>query len=111
MSEALRAKAGLVPEEAWNKGNLSVLDEICVIGYVHLKGGMAEEEGGRLKWKSSLEDATWPVKEVMEQVVADGTSPVVCLNPSHGEIKPDYDMDDIVKRDIDYLRRAVAGVE
>ena len=35
MSETLRAKARLVPEEAWNKGNLSVLDRICVIGYVH----------------------------------------------------------------------------
>jgi sugar phosphate isomerase/epimerase len=81
-----------------------------LIGYFHLKGGMAD--GGKdLKLASSLEDASWPVLEITRQVVKDGRSPVICLNPSHGAPKPGYDYTDVVKRDIDFLRKNVEGIE
>ncbi|MDK1032675.1 MAG: TIM barrel protein, partial [Planctomycetia bacterium] len=51
-----------------------------LIGYVHLKGGMAEAGGSALRWLSTLEDASWPVLEILREVASDGTSPVVCLN-------------------------------
>ncbi len=81
-----------------------------LIGYLHLKGGQCGE-GKELRWKSSLEDASWPVVEIARRAVADGMSPVICLNPSHGEAREGYDYDDIVKRDIDFLRRELPGVE
>jgi hypothetical protein len=36
---------------------------------------------------------------------------VICLNPSHGAPKPGYDYTDVVKRDIDFLRKNVEGIE
>jgi hypothetical protein len=57
-----------------------------------------------LTWRSSLEDASWPVADITRQVAEDGVSPVICLNPSHGAAKPEYDYSDIVARDIAYTR-------
>jgi len=81
-----------------------------LMGYFHLKGGMTDG-GKEMKWASSLEDASWPVLETTRQVVKDGRSPVICLNPSHGAPKPGYDYTDVVRRDIDYLRKNVEGIE
>jgi sugar phosphate isomerase/epimerase len=83
-----------------------------LIQYYHVKGGQADESGRKLKWNVALEDASWPVAEITRQVVADGVSPVICLNPAqHGEQRPGYDYNDLVKRDIDFLRRSIAGIE
>ena len=46
-----------------------------LIAYFHLKGGQSGEGSTALRWRSSLEDATWPVGEITRQVVADGVSP------------------------------------
>jgi sugar phosphate isomerase/epimerase len=73
--------------------------------YYHLKGGQAEPGESSLRWKSSLEDASWPVEEITRHVVSDGVSPVICLNGSHGELKEGYDYADAVERDLDYVKR------
>ena len=80
-----------------------------LLAYYHLKGGQAEPGSGALRWKSSLEDASWPVREITRQVVADGVSPVICLNGSHGQRKPGYPYDDVLARDLAFVRREIAG--
>ncbi|MDF2959952.1 MAG: xylose isomerase-like barrel [Paenibacillus sp.] len=75
-----------------------------LIGFLHVKGGIMNPLTKELQWKSSLEDASWPVAEMCRQAISDGTSPVICLNPSHGAIRPGYDYNHVVKRDIDFLR-------
>ena len=66
---------------------------------------MSDKPGGPLQWRSALEDASWPVTEILSEVLADGASPILCLNPSHGQPKPGYDYSNVTKRDIDFLRR------
>jgi hypothetical protein len=75
-----------------------------IMGYLHVKGGIKDSESNELKWQSSLEDASWPVQEMSSQAVADGVTPVICLNPSHGEVKPGYNYENIVKRDLDFMK-------
>lgn len=84
-----------------------------LIHYYHVKGGQDDgTPARRLKWNVALEDADWPVVELTQAVVNDGVSPVICLNPAqHGEQKPDYDYNNIVKRDLDFLRTNVEGVK
>ncbi|TVR52481.1 MAG: sugar phosphate isomerase/epimerase [Puniceicoccaceae bacterium] len=74
------------------------------LAYVHLKGGRAVTPGGPLKWRSPLEQASWPVQAIVEAVIRDGVSPVLCLNPSHGEAPPEGDPPDGVARDLAFLR-------
>jgi len=59
--------------------------------------------GGDLKYASSLEDASWPVIDIVKAVIKDGISPVICLNPSHGKRRPGF-IDNPLK-DIDFLRK------
>ncbi|MBA3686613.1 MAG: hypothetical protein H0W72_15435 [Planctomycetes bacterium] len=81
-----------------------------LIGYVHLKGGRNDPAAGpKLRWSTSLEDASWPVVEVVRQVAADGTSPVICLNPSHGERLAGYDYGDVPERDLRFITAALAN--
>ncbi|HZG87871.1 sugar phosphate isomerase/epimerase family protein [Paenibacillus sp.] len=74
-----------------------------VIGYLHVKGGMREPGSDDLRWMSALEDASWPVRELVERAEADGVA-AVCLNPSHGERKPGYDDSAIVERDLRFIQ-------
>jgi len=75
-------------QNMWQAGTFPTVEVYeklkTVIGYVHLKGGRSETPGGRLVWRSSLADASWPVREIIERVITDGCSPLICLNPSHG---------------------------
>jgi sugar phosphate isomerase/epimerase len=80
-----------------------------LIGYVHLKGGRANGDGA-LEWRSSLRDATWPIEEILREVIADGVSPVVCLNPSHGKAPEGWDGAGVVADDVRYLRELSIGV-
>jgi len=83
-----------------------------LIGYVHVKGGQAEPSGRDLVWAASLEDSDWPVRTIVQAVVDSGISPVICLNrPSHGRPKPGYDYEALTKRDIDFLRSEIIGIE
>jgi hypothetical protein len=79
------------------------------LGYLHLKGGIAGDDGRTLKWRSTLESASWPVLDITRAVLADGVRPAICLNPSHGEPHPQHPMAGAVERDLAYLRQAFAG--
>jgi len=97
-----------------------------LLGYVHVKGGQADEhDPARLRWNVGLDESSWPVREVLQAVVDDGVSPVICLNPAHGEWKPGYDYGDgsaaatpnfernfapVTERDINFLRKNVGGI-
>lgn len=108
---ALQADAGCMwdIQNMWQMGTFPSFEVYRqlrpIIRQVHLKGGMAETPGGPLKWRSTLEDASWPVRQIVGAVLADGVSPVICLNPSHGEAKDGYDYRNVTRRDIDFLRR------
>lgn len=75
-----------------------------LIGYYHLKGGQTDDSAQALCWRTCLEDASWPVAEVTQRVIADGVSPVICLNPSHGKTKPGYDYTNTFERDLAFVR-------
>lgn len=83
-----------------------------LINYFHTKGGQTDAVADRLAWNVALEDASWPVRALTQAVINDGVSPVICLNPpQHGEQKSGYDYTDIPKRDVDYLRTNIEGIE
>lgn len=75
-----------------------------VIGYIHLKGGQSEESTPSLRWKSPLDEASWPVRAITERVVRDGACRMICINPPHGELLPGTDLGGWVERDIRFLR-------
>lgn len=81
-----------------------------LIRYLHLKGGMHDGNGTALCWGSSLEDASWPVMEITRAAVADGVSPVLCLNPPHGRPKEGYDGSNRLERDLAFLRREIPEI-
>ncbi|MBS12067.1 MAG: xylose isomerase [Gemmatimonadetes bacterium] len=95
-------------QNLWQMGTFPSLDVYedlkDLISYYHVKGGRAEIEGGPLKWRSSLEDASWPVEEITSRVIADGIIPVICLNGSHGECKEGYDYESVTERDLIYMK-------
>ncbi len=102
-------------QNMWQMGTVPTMDVYRglrpLLAYYHLKGGQAEPGSRSLRWKSSLEDASWPVREITRQVVADGASPVICLNGSHGARKPGYSYDGVLERDLAFVRREIAGGE
>ncbi len=101
-------------QNLWQMGTFPSMDVYRklspLIGFFHLKGGIKEENGSDLEWKSSLQDASWPVLELTRQVIRDGKSPVICLNPSHGKVKPGYNYEFIFKRDLEYIRNQFSEV-
>lgn len=98
----------------WQAGTFPTLEVYealrPVIGYLHLKGGQSDEASPlSLRWKSPLDEASWPVREIVEQVVQDGTCSMICLNPPHGELRPGTDARGWVERDIQYLKRLLGN--
>jgi hypothetical protein len=94
-------------QNMWEVGTYPSMDSYDIlkpiIGYVHFKGGRSEGPRGRLAWRSSLGDASWPVADIAKRVACDGASPVVCINPSHGASQTGV-CDDYTVADIRYLR-------
>jgi sugar phosphate isomerase/epimerase len=102
-------------QNQWSTGvfpSIDIYDQLKpFIRYYHVKGGECEPGSNRLAWNVALEDASWPVIEITRAVVADGVSPVICLNPpQHGGQKDGYNYEGIVKRDIDFIRSSVPGL-
>ena len=101
-------------QNLWQMGTYPTLDVYYklkrLISYYHLKGGQQSDENSDLYWRSSLEDASWPVVEITRQVVMDDLSQMICLNVSHGQAKAGYDYNNMTKRDLDFIRRAIAEI-
>lgn len=98
-------------QNLWQMGTFPTLEVYRqlkpIIGMIHLKGGKAEYAEGPLKWQANLEDASWPVLEILRAIAADGVSPVICLNPSHGSPNAAYAND--VRRDLAFLESHFPG--
>jgi hypothetical protein len=119
-------------QNAWQMGAFPTLEAYRtlrpLIGYVHTKGGRAaDDDPTRLEWNVGLDAASWPVVEIIQAVVDDGVSPVICLNPSHGKWREDYDygapgafrpdvpfeqwdMSKVTERDLNFLRTHIKGM-
>jgi hypothetical protein len=99
-------------QNMWQAGTFPSLEVYAAVrpymNYLHLKGGAAEGPERKLRWAAPLESASWPVLEIVRQAIADRASPVICLNPSHGERRPDAGAaaagSSDVERDIAFLR-------
>jgi sugar phosphate isomerase/epimerase len=100
-------------QNMWQMGTVPSLDAYRqlrpLLAYFHLKGGQSAPGTKLLRWRSSLEDASWPVTEITRQVVADGSSPVICLNASHGERREGHDYHEVLERDLAFVRREIGG--
>jgi sugar phosphate isomerase/epimerase len=99
----------------WEEGTcpaLAVYEKLKpLIGYYHIKGGRHNPGAARPSWRTSLQDATWPIREITQRIAADKVSPVICLNPSHGKPLPDYDYANIVERDLKFLQSILSEVQ
>lgn len=73
-----------------------------VVGVLHLKGGIAEQPGGPLRWAGQLAETTWDVVGIVRTIIAGGICPVICLNPPHGAARPGIAHD--YRADLDHLR-------
>ncbi|HEY8591165.1 MAG TPA: TIM barrel protein [Naasia sp.] len=73
--------------------------------YVHVKGGRTDDGAapGPLMWASALEDASWPVDDLLNAVTATATVEAVALNPSHGRMPEGVTAAALRDRDIAYL--------
>ena len=102
-------------QNLWQMGTIPSLDVYArlkpLLAYFHVKGGVMGEGTSDLKWRSSLEDASWPVEEITGQVIADGVSPVICLNGSHGERREGYEYEGVTERDLEFVQRIIVEVE
>ncbi len=78
-----------------------------IIGCLHLKGGRTEGDGKTLVHASTLEEASWPVLDIVRSAVADSVSPYLCINPCHGKKPPGYNTWEIAKSDIAFLRKII----
>ncbi len=98
----------------WEEGTFPSLEVYAqlkpLIRMVHLKGGRSSDDPQRLA--STLEEASWPVSDIVGAVLRDGVSPVICINPSHGARNPAYNhrIEDY-EQDIRYLRQQFEGIE
>jgi sugar phosphate isomerase/epimerase len=84
-------------QNMWQSGSYPSLDAYQtlrpVMDYFHLKGGRESPDvPGQLVYRCALEQASWPVREIVGAVLADGASPVICLNPSHGKVAEGYEL-------------------
>jgi sugar phosphate isomerase/epimerase len=70
---------------------------------MHLKGGRSGSDG-MLREASSLRDAAWPVRAILEAAQRDGSLQMICLNPSHGRRLPTYDVWATLCEDVAYVR-------
>ena len=81
------------------------------IGFYHVKGGRCGPDSPALIWRAPLENASWPVLEITRAVIAEGLSPVICINPSHGQPAPGENRDNYTARDLAFLRRHIPEIE
>jgi hypothetical protein len=100
-------------QNLWQSGtfpSLEVYQQLQpLIGAVHLKGGRSEDNQ-TLKWAAPLDEASWPVLDIVREIVADGVAPFICLNPSHGQKPPGWNDWEVAQREVAWLRREIKGI-
>ena len=102
-------------QNLWQMGTFPSLDVYRElkpwIGYYHLKGGRTAAGADELVYASTLADASWPVQNITRELIHDGVSPVICLNPSHGHRPDGYDPFAALKENIAFLRDNFEEIE
>jgi hypothetical protein len=98
-------------QNLWQSGtfpSLNIYHQLKpLINYVHVKGGIKSQSSNELEWASALEDASWPVKEIIAEVIRDGLSPVICINPSHGKRRENIDYQNVTAKDVAFLKSII----
>lgn len=101
-------------QNLWQSGtfpSLEVYEQLRpLMGAMHLKGGRTGEDGHTLAWAAPLDEASWPVLDIVRAVVADGVAPYICLNPSHGQKPPGWNGWEVAQREIAFLRREIPQI-
>lgn len=83
-----------------------------ITSYLHLKGGRSEIGTDELVCKSSLEEASWPVKDIVSLAIKDNAIKYFCLNPPHGKKAPEeFNIKENTQKDIEFLRNNFKEVE
>ena len=102
-------------QNLWQMGTFPTMEAYRqlrpLIGFIHVKGGKKGEVGPALKWKSTLEEASWPVAEIVRSAILDRCSPVICMNPSHGQEQEGQNGRDRVEQDLQYMNQLIASIE
>lgn len=113
VAHAQRASFVWDVQNMWEMGTFPTIEAYRelreLIGYFHLKGGRAAPGTRVMTWRSSLEQADWPVEDITAEVLADRKSAVICLNPPHGSVAPDDRPCSVTATDIDFLRGMFPG--
>ena len=95
-------------QNLWQMGvfpTLEVYDQLRhAMGYLHLKGGQCSGGSREMRWGCTLEDASYPAVEILRAVVRDAVSPVICLNPPHGKLRPGDSYEAILQSDLAFVR-------
>ena len=115
---ARREKVGFTwdIQNMWQSGSFPTVESYRllkpIINYVHTKGGRGSEEAPNLlTWRSSLEDASWPVREILAEVLTDNPDAVICVNTSHGKVQNATDSVDRFKLGRDEARRDITFLQ
>jgi hypothetical protein len=94
-------------QNMWQMGTPPTLEVYCQLAgglrLMHLKGGRSGS-AGTLVEATSLRNASWPVRAILEAAQRDGSLEVICLNPSHGRRPPAYDPWATLRDDVAYVR-------
>jgi hypothetical protein len=111
-------------QNMWQSGTYPTLEVYRqlkpLIASIHLKGGTSLPGTPQvMAYRSSVATASWPAREIIGEVLKDGVSPVICLNPSHGSaapgympgVAPDQHMRQEYLQDIAWLRETFAEIE
>jgi sugar phosphate isomerase/epimerase len=110
-------------QNMWQSGSYPTVEAYQVlrpvINYVHTKGGQgAHEDPELLTFRSPLETATWPVREILGEILEHDSNSVICINTSHGKVPagaPPLERADRGRmealRDIAFLRDTFGEIE
>jgi sugar phosphate isomerase/epimerase len=110
-------------QNMWQSGSYPTVEAYQVlrpvINYVHTKGGQGTYEGPELlTFRSPLETATWPVREILGEILEHDSNSVICINTSHGKVPagaPPLERADRGRmealRDIAFLRDTFGEIE
>jgi len=101
-------------QNLWSMGSFPSLETYeqlhPLLCSLHLKGGRCDEAGGSLRWASTLEEASWPVADIVQRAVKDGAVESLCLNPSHGKVPEGFTHSSATEDDLQYVRSLLTAL-